>query len=114
MSKRWRGGMRTKGAAADVSQWRRTRARRFRTRLSPDDERPAVHLAVNRTMCSGLLQASVILTLVPHVDVGLRRSTHTRTAAHCSQSMRRRQSLSMLAVNRHRDEAKRGLAALFF
>lgn len=100
-----------------VAQLRRTCAERFRTRLSPDDERPAVNLAINRTMCSGLLQANVILTLVPHVHVGLRRytrSTHTCTAAHCLQSMRWRQSLSTLAMKRHRDEAKHGLTGLFF
>lgn len=95
----------------------RTCAECFRTRLRPDDERPAVNLAINHTMCSGLLQANVILTLVPQFDVGLRRytrSTHTHTGAHCLQSMRWRQSLSTLATKRHRDEAKRGLTGLFF
>lgn len=75
-----------------------------------EPERPAANSAIKRTMCSGLLQATVILTLVAHVDVGLRRRTraaHTCTAAHCLRSVRRRQSLSTLAMKRHGDEAKR-------
>lgn len=99
-----------------VAQLPRTCVGRFGTRWSPDAERPAVNSAIKRTMCSGLLQAAVILTLVARVDVGLRRYTraaHTRTAAHCLRPMRWRQSLSTLATKRHRDGAKRGLTGLF-
>lgn len=47
-----------------VAQLPRTCGKCFRTRLSPGDERPAVNSAIKRTMCSGLLQANVILTLL--------------------------------------------------
>lgn len=53
-----------------AAQLPRTCVKCFRTRWSPDAARPAANSAIKPTMCSGLLQATVILTLVAHVGAG--------------------------------------------